>query len=134
MSWHNWAGDQVCQPASVPRPGSVSELAEVVAGASSAKVRGSGHSFSEAALTEGVMIDLGAMDRVLDVDPASGLVRVEGGIPLRRLNLVLNAHGLAMANLGDIDRQTISGAISTATHGTGERLPTSRPRSPGSSS
>jgi FAD-linked oxidoreductase len=123
VSWHNWAGDQVCQPASVARPGSVSELAEIVAGASSAKVRGSGHSFSEAALTDGVMIDLGAMDRVLDVDPTSGLVRVEGGIPLRRLNLVLNAHGLAMANLGDIDRQTISGAISTATHGTGERLP-----------
>ncbi|HEV3055270.1 MAG TPA: FAD-binding protein, partial [Solirubrobacteraceae bacterium] len=70
MSWHNWAGDQVCQPASVARPGSVSELTEVVAGTSSAKVRGSGHSFSDAALTDGVMIDLGAMDRVLDVDPA----------------------------------------------------------------
>ena len=55
MSWHNWAGDQVCQPASVARPGSVAELAEIVAGASSAKVRGSGHSFSEAALTDGVM-------------------------------------------------------------------------------
>ncbi len=123
MSWHNWAGDQVCQPTSVVRPQGVSELAEVVGAAASVKVRGSGHSFSEAALTDGVMIDLGAMDGVLDVDRDSGLVRVQGGIALRDLNLALHQHGLAMANLGDIDRQTISGAISTATHGTGAQLP-----------
>ncbi len=121
--WRNWAGDQVCRPASVSRPESVAELVELVASASSIKVRGSGHSFSEAALTDGVMIDLAAMDRVLDVDPTSGLVKVEGGIALRALNLALHEHGLAMANLGDIDRQTISGAISTATHGTGAQLP-----------
>jgi FAD-linked oxidoreductase len=122
VSWQNWAGDQVCRPASVSRPETVSELVEVVAGANSVKVRGSGHSFSEAALTDGVMIDLGAMDRVLDVDRDSGLVRVQGGIALRDLNLALDQHGLAMENLGDIDRQTISGAISTATHGTGAQL------------
>jgi FAD-linked oxidoreductase len=121
--WRNWAGDQVCRPASAVHPESVSELVEIVAGARSVKVRGSGHSFSEAALTDGVMVDLGAIDRVLDVDRESGLVRVQGGIALRDLNLALHRHGLAMANLGDIDRQTISGAISTATHGTGERLP-----------
>ncbi|HWE34617.1 MAG TPA: D-arabinono-1,4-lactone oxidase [Solirubrobacteraceae bacterium] len=123
MSWHNWAGDQVCRPASTARPASLSELLETVGAAPAVKVRGSGHSFSEAALTDGVMIDLGAMDRVLDVDLASGLVKVEGGIPLRQLNHALDAHGLALANLGDIDRQTISGAISTATHGTGAQLP-----------
>jgi L-gulonolactone oxidase len=123
VSWHNWAGDQVCRPASTARPASLSELLETVGAAPAVKVRGSGHSFSEAALTDGVMIDLGAMDRVLDVDLASGLVKVEGGIPLRQLNHALDAHGLALANLGDIDRQTISGAISTATHGTGAQLP-----------
>ena len=84
---------------------------------------GSGHSFTEAALTDGVMIDLGGLWTVCSTPiPASGLVRVEGGIVLRDLNRELHARGLAMANLGDIDRQTISGAISTATHGTGTRL------------
>ena len=83
---------------------------------------GAGHSFSEVALTDGVMVDLGGLCRVLDADPSSGLVRVQGGIVLRDLNRELHNRGLAMANLGDIDTQTISGAISTATHGTGSRL------------
>ena len=59
---------------------------------------------------------------MLDVDRASGLVRVEAGITIARLSEALDAHGLAMENLGDIDVQTIAGAISTATHGTGARL------------
>jgi L-gulono-1,4-lactone dehydrogenase len=124
--WSNWTGDQSCRPVSVARPRSVDELAETVSSAVASgrtlKVRGSGHSFTEAALTDGVMIDLGAMDRVLDADPSSGLVRVEGGITIRQLSLELHRLGLAMPNLGDIDRQTISGAISTATHGTGASL------------
>ena len=53
---------------------------------------------------------------------SSGLVRVQAGITIRELSRRLDAHGLAMENLGDIDVQTIAGAISTATHGTGARL------------
>jgi L-gulonolactone oxidase len=56
---------------------------------------------------------------VLDADPGSGLVKVEAGITLRDLSAALWERGLAMENLGDIDRQTLAGAISTATHGTG---------------
>jgi L-gulonolactone oxidase len=62
------------------------------------------------------------MDRVLDADRVSGLVRVEGGITIHALSAALAQHGLAFENLGDIDVQTIAGAISTATHGTGARL------------
>jgi L-gulonolactone oxidase len=65
------------------------------------------------------MIRIEALNRVLDADPASGLVRVEAGITLRDLSAALWERGLAMENLGDIDRQTLAGAISTATHGTG---------------
>jgi L-gulono-1,4-lactone dehydrogenase len=83
---------------------------------------GSGHSFSDIALTDGVHIRLEGMARVLDVDRASGLVRVQGGITIHALNQRLAAEGLAMENLGDIDVQSISGAISTATHGTGAKL------------
>jgi FAD-linked oxidoreductase len=124
--WRNWTGDQVCDPVSVARPRSRDELADLIreaaAGEQTVKVRGSGHSFTGAALTDGVMIDLGAMNRVLDADTASGLVRVQGGISINELSLELDRLGLAMANLGDIDKQSITGAISTATHGTGAKL------------
>jgi L-gulono-1,4-lactone dehydrogenase len=127
QSWRNWAGDQVCTPAAIERPGSREELAEAVRSAAVAgqtiHVAGSGHSFTEAAMTEGVMIRLDALDRVLEIHPNSGRIKVEAGIALAQLNERLQEHGLAMENLGDIDRQTLAGAISTATHGTGARLP-----------
>ncbi len=124
--WANWAGDQRCRPARVLRPGSREELAEGIAAAAAAgqtvRVAGSGHSFTEAALTEGTMIRPERLSGLLDADPASGLVEVAGGTVLADLNRELAALGLAMENLGDIDRQTIAGAISTGTHGTGARL------------
>ena len=72
-------------------------------------------------MTEGTLISLDALTRVLDADPATGRVRVEGGIRLHALSRELHARGLAMENLGDIDAQSIAGAISTGTHGTGTR-------------
>lgn len=124
--WVNWAGDQSCRPAEVAHPRSRDELAEAVAGAAAAgrrvRVAGSGHSFTEAVLTDGVMVRLEGLSGVLDADPGSGLVRVGGGTVLADLNEELARLGLAMENLGDIDRQTIAGAISTGTHGTGARL------------
>jgi L-gulono-1,4-lactone dehydrogenase len=85
-------------------------------------VAGSGHSFTEAALTDGTMLDLGALSGVIDADREAGLVKVGGGTVLAQLNEELDRLGLGMENLGDIDRQTISGAISTGTHGTGAKL------------
>jgi L-gulono-1,4-lactone dehydrogenase len=124
--WVNWAGDQSCRPARILRPQTREELAETVAGAAAAgekvRVAASGHSFTEAALTEGTMIRLEALSGVIDADRDSGLVRVGGGTVLSDLNEQLAGIGLAMENLGDIDRQTIAGAISTGTHGTGAKL------------
>jgi len=125
--WRNWAGDQACSPVVFHSAGTREELTDIVGTAAvdgrTVRVRGSGHSFSEAVLTDGVLVDIDRMDRVLDVDTESGLVRVEAGITLRELNLRLDEQGLALPNLGDIDRQTIAGAIATGTHGTGARLP-----------
>jgi FAD-linked oxidoreductase len=108
------------------RPGGREQLAEAVGAAAAAgrkvSVAGSGHSFTEAALTEGTMVDVGALAGVIDADRSSGLVKVGGGTVLADLNEELSRLGLAMENLGDIDRQTIAGAISTGTHGTGARL------------
>ena len=125
-AWRNWAGDQTCTPAVFERPCSTSEVVDALERAANAKhtvrVAGSGHSFSEAVLTSHTLMSLAAMDRVLDVDRESGLVRVEAGIGLRALNLALDSHGLAAENLGDIDVQSLAGATATGTHGTGARL------------
>jgi L-gulonolactone oxidase len=126
QGWTNWAGDQSCRPLEVVRPASRDELGEAIAAAAAAgrkvSVAGSGHSFTEAALTGGTMLRVEALAGVIDADPGSGLVEVGGGTVLADLNEELAGLGLAMENLGDIDRQTIAGAISTGTHGTGARL------------
>ena len=125
-TWTNWAGDQSCRPVEVVHPRSRDELAEAVARAAEAgrtvSVAGSGHSFTEAALTDGTLVDVASLSGVIDADRESGLVRVGGGTVLADLNEELARLGLAMENLGDIDRQTIAGAIATGTHGTGARL------------
>jgi len=124
--WRNWAGDQTCTPRERLRPATREELAEEIASAVAAggkvSVAGSGHSFTEAAMTDGTMLDLGALSGVIDADPSSGLVRVGAGTVLDELNAELHRLGLAMENLGDIDSQTVAGAISTGTHGTGAGL------------
>lgn len=125
-AWTNWAGQQRCTPATLARPRHEHDLQQALVRAVAAgqviRPAGSGHSFTDVCLTDGCQVDLSLMDAVIDVDRASGLVRVQAGIPLYRLTAALHAHGLALENQGDIDRQTISGATATATHGTGPRF------------
>jgi L-gulono-1,4-lactone dehydrogenase len=110
----------------VIRPRDRDQLAAVVVAAAAAgrevSIAGAGHSFTEAALTDGTMIDVAALSGTIDADPGSGLVKVGAGTVLADLNEELHRLGLAMENLGDIDRQTVAGAISTGTHGTGAKL------------
>jgi len=124
--WRNWTGDQRCSPAEIVRPRDRNELAAAIVSAAEAgrkvAVAGSGHSFTEAAMTDGTMLDVAVLSGVIDADRDSGLVKVGAGTVLAELNEELHALGLAMENLGDIDRQTVAGAISTGTHGTGAKL------------
>jgi len=124
--WRNWTGDQRCTSAARERPRSSEELSAALAAAgrrgSRVRAVGAGHSFSEIACSEETMLSLERISGVLDVDGASGLVRVQAGTTINALSRELDGHGLAMENLGDIDVQSIAGAISTATHGTGARL------------
>ncbi len=126
-AWTTWDGVQRCDPRAVVLPGSEAELAAAVRAAADrgerVKAVGRGHSFSDCACTDGTMVDLRAMDRVLDADPGSGLVRVQAGITLHTLGRELAARGLALENQGDIDAQALGGALATATHGTGVRFP-----------
>lgn len=122
-SWRNWSGIQRCAPSHIERPSTESELSDVVREAHAAgervKVAGSGHSFTGIALTDGRMIDMSRYGAVLSVDRERGTATVQAGIKLSKLNGTLEANGLALPNLGDIEYQTVAGAISTGTHGTG---------------
>lgn len=125
-AWRNWAGNQSMRPRRVLTPRSVADVAAAVvqAGRDGLRVRmaGSGHSFTPAAVTDGVLLLPGGLRAIRAVDAAAGLVTVEAGCTLRDLNEDLLAHGLALAVLGDIQEQTVAGAIQTGTHGTGRDL------------
>ena len=124
--WRNWAGTVTAIPARWVRPRSDGEIAAAVKDAAAAgltvRALGSGHSFTPIAATSGVALDLSGWSGVIAADTRSGLVTVKSGTTLRALNAELAALGLALANLGDIDAQTLAGALSTGTHGTGARL------------
>ncbi len=122
-SWQNWSGTFSVTPARLVRPRTPEQVADevhrAIADNLSVKAVGAGHSFTDIALTRGVMIDLSLLTGIISADRPTGLVTVAAGTTLRELNIALWKMGLSMSNLGDIDAQTISGAISTGTHGTG---------------
>jgi FAD-linked oxidoreductase len=126
MTWQNWAGTASADPVRRAWPRSTEEIAAAIVSAAkeglTVRALGSGHSFTPAAATSGVALDLSSWSGIIGADLESGLVTVRSGTTIRELNAALGALGLAMANLGDIDAQTVSGAISTGTHGTGARL------------
>jgi L-gulono-1,4-lactone dehydrogenase len=126
MTWQNWAGTASADPVRRRWPRSADEIADAVTAAAAdgltVRALGSGHSFTAAAATSGVALDLSGWTGVVGADLESGLVTVRSGTTIRELNAALDTLGLAMANLGDIDAQTVSGAISTGTHGTGAHL------------
>jgi L-gulono-1,4-lactone dehydrogenase len=123
--WSNWAGNQRCL-VPVLRPTSEPELCRIVADAATegrpVKAVGAGHSFTDIALTDGVLVDLRDYGRILSVDRDACTVTVQAGARLRDMSEYLWSHGLAFTNLGDIDVQSLAGATATATHGTGLRF------------
>ncbi len=123
--WTNWAGTVQARPRRLHRPTSTDEVGAVVTEVAERGGRlrpvGSGHSFSPIAATDPGCdaLDLAHLTGLVSADVETGLVTVRAGTTLRHLNTLLDTLGLAMTNLGDIDSQTIAGAISTGTHGTG---------------
>lgn len=128
-TWQNWARTARATPRRVQHPRDLGELVAAVRQGSrdglGVRAVGGGHSFTPVAVTEGVQIRLDAFDAFERVAPrpdGTSHVTVGAGIRLGALNTLLAEHGLAMRNLGDIDKQSIAGAISTGTHGTGALL------------
>ena len=124
-TWRNWSGAVRCTPQRLAAPTSTAEVAQVLAEAArdglTVRPVGSGHSFTPLCATDGVQVRLDGMARLLGHTP-DGRVRVQAGMSLRTLNRELDRLGLALPNLGDVDPQTVAGAIGTGTHGTGDRL------------
>jgi L-gulono-1,4-lactone dehydrogenase len=123
QTWRNWAGNQRATPRRVVTPRSTADVAAAVKAAAAAgltvRMAGTGHSFTDAAATEGLLLRPEGLTELRSVDTATGLVTADAGMPLKLLNEQLALHGLALANMGDIQEQTLAGATQTATHGTG---------------
>ena len=121
--WENWGRSARVRPVRVERPNSVDAVRRAVLAAAKSNLRikavGAGHSFTGIAVAPGVMLDMSDLHGVIDVDLERGRVRLYSGTRLHQIPGLLRPLGLAMENLGDIDRQSISGATSTGTHGTG---------------
>lgn len=125
-TWQNWGRSASVRPVRVERPRSPEGVQRAVLAAASqgltVKAVGAGHSFTGIAVAPGVLLELADLQGLVSADTATGRVTLLAGTRLHRIPGLLAPYGLAMENLGDIDRQSISGAISTGTHGTGARF------------
>lgn len=125
-TWSNWAGSVTADPVRVEHPRSTEDVAASIRTARSLGMRvkpvGSGHSFSAVAQAPDVQLRLDHLTGLVRADPAARRVTLRAGTPLHAIPALLDPLGLAMTNLGDIDRQTLAGAVSTGTHGTGLRF------------
>ncbi len=130
-AWRNHLGNQSIDPLRIYRPRSIDDVVAIVRAAEAAGVRtravGSGHSWSDVALTEGFLMRSDLLSRVPAPEPdflrpawkGRTLVRAEAGIRLKELNAYLDRNGLGLSQMGGYDHQTVAGVISTSTHGSG---------------
>lgn len=121
--WANWSGTEHCYPALRAAPASEAELAELVRSAP-APLRpvGAGHSFTALVPSEGTLLSLDRIEGLVTHDASAHTARVRAGTRLSALGPALAAVGQEMPNLPDINKQSLAGALATATHGTGKGL------------
>ena len=121
--WRNWSGLEEAAPRHVETPASVDEVVDVVRRAREAgttvKMTGTGHSFTAIAAPEHTLLRPEGLTGILAVDREAMTVTARAGTPLKDLNVALERLGLSLHNMGDIAEQTLAGATSTGTHGTG---------------
>ncbi len=133
--WRNHTGNQGIDPLRVLEPTTLQEVVRIVKDAErdgcTVRAVGSGHSWSDVALTRGFLLlptglakALALEEDLLDAERSQRepLVRVQAGMRIRELNAHLDSFGLALRNMGGYDGQTVAGVISTSTHGSGLRF------------
>src|SRR5437868_686123 len=121
--WSNWSGGVKCRPKTVVAPANEIDLAGAIRSAEGpVRAPGSGHSFTPVCASDGVLIDLAAFSglKTISLDPPTATILA--ATPLWAIGPALYAKGLALKNMGDIDRQTLGGVVATGTHGTGRAL------------
>jgi FAD/FMN-containing dehydrogenase len=125
-TWCNWSGSVRCTPVRRERPSSEAQLAALLRGAAAeglgVRVAGRGHSHTPLVATDGLLLELDALSGIETCDASAREATLRGGTRLAEIGAPLQAHGLAMENLGDVDVQALAGAIATGTHGTGSTL------------
>ncbi|MBO0842449.1 MAG: FAD-binding protein [Nocardioides sp.] len=126
-TWTNFPGRHAVRPQKVVAPTSLDELRGVLKTATSegshVRVVGAGHSYSDVAVAPETQVSLRHLNAITSVDLDAARITVQGGATLHEIRTEMARHGLAFANMGDIDRQSIGGALSTGTHGTGLKMP-----------
>lgn len=124
--WKNWSGRQTATPVRSLAPTTEDEMVAAVVEAAERNVPlravGASHSHSRIAATDGVLVDLDGWQGVVAGDAEAMTAIIRSGTRIHQLGEPLHAAGLALRNQGDIDRQSIAGATSTGTHGTGPTL------------
>lgn len=118
----NWAGNLTYRAASVEHPASIEELRELLGRGGPVKVLGSRHCFNDIADTGGTLISLDRMPAAIEVSAARDAVRVSGGLRYGDIAPVLEAQGLALANLASLPHISVAGAVATGTHGSGDGI------------
>ncbi|MAY60584.1 MAG: FAD linked oxidase [Rhizobiales bacterium] len=125
--WWNWFGEFYFTPARLARPREENDVVEAVRYAAHegmpVRVSARGHSNPQMVPTPGIQVDFAEMDRIISVDRDKFQVTVQPGITVGSLSRQLRDYGMSLNNQGDIDTQTIVGAIATGTHGAGVTLP-----------
>jgi len=121
--WTNWSGNVTCAPQTIATPRSEAEISDLIGAAAQAnatvRVTGTGHSFVPLCASDDLLLSLDNLQGIVAIDQVAQQATVWAGTKIHQLGDPLWDVGLAMANMGDIDRQSIAGAISTGTHGTG---------------
>jgi FAD-linked oxidoreductase len=122
-TWKNWSGYQQSAPQHILKPNSIEDLQQIVQQHHKIRVVGAGHSFSAVAKTDDVLISLDGLQGLASYSAEKNQSTLWAGTRLYQLDDVLTPINQALINQGDIDQQSLAGAISTGTHGTGAGLP-----------
>ncbi|HEX3942717.1 MAG TPA: D-arabinono-1,4-lactone oxidase [Rhizomicrobium sp.] len=122
-TWFNWSCGVRCDPKVVLAPKNEAKLAAALrTSPAPIRVPGTGHSFTPLCASDGTLIDLSYFAGLRGVDGATQTAAFGAATPLWAVGPALHPHGLALKNMGDIDRQTLAGVVGTGTHGTGATL------------
>ncbi len=120
--WKNWSGLQQSNPTQFVKPTDVTELRQTIRQAQKCRVVGAGHSFSSLVCTDDTLISLDSLTGLVRHDKELNQATIQAGTRLKNFGVILDPIDQALLNQGDIDEQSLAGAVSTGTHGTGTSL------------